>query len=364
MNDRHVLFGLHELGGIGWKTIRRLESALSGAWSELLAAEKGDLLAFGLKPAMADTIKDKLTPELIARRLEEYRRGRISFMTALDADYPALLREIAQPPWVLYLRGDRTLLERSCIAVVGTRSPTAYGRKAAYELARDLSACGVCVVSGLARGIDACAHRGALTEYGSTAAVLGCGLDTIYPSENASLYAEIAEKGVLVTEYPLGTRLHAGLFPQRNRIIAGLCLGTLVVEAAERSGSLITADQALEQSRDVFAVPGPITSAKSAGTLELIRQGAKMVASAEHILEEYNGLAQLGHTRKEAASGPDPSLSADERKLLGLMSAAPVTTDELVELSGFEFGHLHSVLLNLTLKKKIVPLPGSSYASL
>lgn len=364
LNDRNVLFGLHELEGVGWKTIDRLAAGVSGAYTELLRAEPGDLVAFGLKPNAAKGICSSLTEPFIAQRLEAYERHGTSFMTALDSHYPALLREIAQPPWVVYYRGDLKTLELPAIAMVGTRSPTVYGRKISFELARDLSANGVCVVSGLARGIDSCAHRGALTGAGSTAAVLGCGPDTVYPVENASLYAEIEEKGVLVTEYPLGTQLKPGLFPQRNRIISGLSLGTVVVEAASRSGSLITADQALEQSRDVFAVPGPVTSPKSSGTLELIRQGAKMVASVEHILEEYRGLVPLGGGRREIGTGPDISASEEERKLLGLMAAVPVTFDELLMLSGMEFGHLHSVLLNLILKKKIAPLPGSSYMTL
>jgi DNA processing protein len=364
INDRTVLFGLHELEGVGWRTIDRLASGVSGAYSCLLDAEPVDLVAFGLKPSAAQHICSKLTVPFLERRLEAYERSRVAILTALDSDYPPLLREIAQPPWILYYRGDLRVLERPSIAVVGTRTPTAYGKKIAFELGRDLSAYGACVVSGLARGIDTSAHRGALTEAGSTAAVLGCGPDTVYPLENASLYTEIEEKGVILTEYPLGTQLKPGLFPQRNRIISGLSLGTVVVEAAGRSGSLITADQALEQSRDVFAVPGPVTSPKSSGTLELIRQGAKMVACAEHILEEYSRLVPLDGGRRKIAVQADISTTEDERKLLGLVSASPVTFDELLTLTGFEFGHLHSVLLNLILKKKIAPLPGSSYMTL
>lgn len=365
MNDRHVLFGLHELEGVGWKTIDRLYFGTSGTFGTLFDAEPGDLVAFGLKPSMAHMICKRLNTEYIERRLNANEQHRVRYMTVFDPEYPPLLREIADPPWVIYYRGDLQMLERPSIAIVGTRSPTVYGKKVAFDFAQQLSAAGVCVVSGLARGIDSCAHRGALTQHGGTAAVLGCGADTVYPPENASLWADIEEKGVVLTEYPIGTKLHPGLFPQRNRIISGLCLGTVVVEAAGKSGSLITADQALEQSRDVFAVPGPITSPKSAGTLELIRQGAKMAASAEHILEEYSNL--MPHTRKivrDSAADADISVTEDERKLLQYMTATEVTFDELMTLSGFEFGHLHSVLLNLILKKKITPLPGSSYITL
>lgn len=363
-NDRIVLFGLHELKGIGWKTIERLVASVSGVLTRLLDAEPVDLVGFGLKPNVAVAICEKLNEDYIGERLALYERKRISIVTEFDSDYPPLLRETAQPPWVLYVRGNLRIGELPAIAMVGTRNPTAYGRKIAFELGRDLSQNGVCVVSGLARGIDSCAHRGALTRNGGTVAVLGCAPDTVYPVENASLFAEIVEKGLIVSEYPLGTPPQPGLFPQRNRIIAGLSLGTVVVEAAARSGSLITADQALEQSRDVFAVPGPVTSPQSSGTLELIRQGAKLVSGVEHILEEYRGLAPAAPARRESRVPPDLSVSADERRVLDLLSAAPVTFDELHALTGFEFGHLHSVLLNLILIKKIEPLPGSSYLRL
>ncbi|RKN86995.1 DNA-protecting protein DprA [Paenibacillus ginsengarvi] len=365
MNDRNVLFGLHELAGVGWRTIERLVSGVSGAISGLLDAEPADLVAFGVKPNAAAAICGKLTPAFIESRLETYVRNRVSFVTEADPDYPPLLREIAQPPWVLYYRGDLSVLTRPCIAMVGTRSPTAYGRKIAFELARDLSYGGICVASGLARGIDSSAHRGALEGEGGTAAVLGCGPDRVYPIENASLYADITQKGVIVSEYPLGTEPKPGLFPQRNRIISGLSLGTVVVEAASRSGSLITADQALEQSRDVFAVPGPITSSQSSGTLDLIRQGAKLVTCAEDIMEEYRRYSTKDVPGSRADTAQDGvEASADERKLLELLSAVPITFDELLILSGIEFGHLHSVLLNLILKKKIEPLPGSAYIRL
>ncbi|GAA3406686.1 DNA-processing protein DprA [Paenibacillus hodogayensis] len=364
LNDRIVLFGLHELKGIGWKTIERLVAATSGALSGLLAAEPADLAGFGLKPNIAVAICDNLTEDFIVQRLELYRTKGIAVLTALDANYPPLLKEIAQPPWVLYVRGDARLLSNAAIAMVGTRSPTAYGKKMAYELGKKLADAGVCVASGLARGIDASAHRGALAGAGSTIAVLGCGADSVYPVENASLAIDIIQKGVIVTEYPIGTAIRPGLFPQRNRIISGLSLGTVVVEAAERSGSLITADQALEQSRDVFAVPGPATSPKSSGTLELIRQGAKMVARVEDILEEYPGVARTGGASGRNSAPTGFAGTGDERKLLDLLAAEPVAFDELLVLTGYEFGHLHSVLLNLILKKEIEPLPGSFYTKL
>ncbi|MDF2724622.1 MAG: DNA-binding protein [Paenibacillus sp.] len=364
MNDRDVLFGLHELEGVGWKTIQRLAQLTSGKFANLIGAGADDFIAWGMKPNIAHMMGKGLSEQWIEQRRQLYTRQRIEWVTTLEPHYPTLLREIAQPPWVLYYKGDIRIADRPAIAMVGTRTPTAYGKKVAFDLAVQLSAAGVCVVSGLARGIDSCAHRGALLQKGGTAAVLGCGIDAIYPPENASLSAEIACGGVVISEYPIGTKLHPGLFPQRNRIISGLSLGTVVVEAASRSGSLITADQALEQSRDVFAVPGPITSPKSSGTLELIRQGAKMVAGVEHILEEYRHLfpsAETAENKGQTVAAPHFLASDDERKVLDAVSASEVSFDELLGSTGFEFGHLHSVLLNLILKKKIVPLPGSSY---
>jgi len=364
MNDRKVLFGLHELKGIGWRTINRLMTATGGEIASVAAMSAAELIALGLKSGMAETIAAGLRAEAIDRRLEAYDKRGISILTALDEAYPPLLKEIAQPPWVLYYRGDLRVLQRPAIAIVGTRTPTAYGSKVAFELARGLSARGICVVSGLARGIDSRAHRGALDEAGGTAAVLGCAPDIVYPRENASLHEEIARKGIWLTEYPLGTPMTPGLFPQRNRIIAGLSLGTVVVEAAADSGSLITAHQALEQSRDVFSVPGPITSPNSSGTLELLRQGAKLVAGVDDIMEEYVHLLPQARKRSKALRDSESALASEERNVLALLAGGPATFDELLELTGYEFGLLHSVLLNLTLAKKVVALPGSSYVAL
>jgi DNA processing protein len=364
MMRSELLFGLHELPGVGWKTIERLVAALGRQLDGLLTLTAKELADCGLRPKTAERISERLTDEFIASRLEMYKTKGISVLTRFDKAYPPLLKQISDPPWVLYYKGDIGRLRQPAVAIVGTRSPTAYGKKVAFDLAKDLSARGLLVVSGLARGIDAAAHRGGLAGAGGTAAVLGCSLDTVYPPENAALYAEIAENGVVLTEYPLGTPIHPGMFPLRNRIISGLSLGVAVVEAAEKSGALITADLALEQSRDVFAVPGPVTSPKSAGTLELIRQGAKLIMNAEHILEEYNDLPIIGHAENRPVPAFEETLAADERLVLNLLHGGPVTFDELLKFSGFDFGHLHSVLLHLILTKKIDQLPGSAYIAL
>ena len=200
------------------------------------------------------------------------------------------MKEIAQPPWVLYIKGMSPSFPTACLAVVGTRQPTNYGRRVARKMAAEIASRGWVVVSGMAAGIDSEAHRGALEADGKTVAVLGTGVDVVYPRHLRSLYAELVEKGAVCSEMPPGTAPHPGLFPRRNRIISGLSVGTLVVEAAERSGALITADFSMEQGREVFAVPGPVTSEKSAGTNRLIQQGAKCVTGVQDILEEFPSL--------------------------------------------------------------------------
>jgi len=360
MEARDVLFGLHELEGIGWHTIRLILER--GQWEDCLRRDAGRLAAIGVEEGRARIVAAGLGGEFIARRKREYARRGVRWLTYLDRDYPALLRETPWPPWVLYAIGDLRLLEGPAVALVGTRSPTVYGRRAAEQLSRELSHMGFRIVSGMARGIDSIAHRAALDGPGSTIAVMGTGFDRVYPPENRELFRQVVERGLVLTEYPLGTRPHPGLFPRRNRLIAGLGWGTVVVEGGEASGTLITADYALEASRDVFAVPGPITSPKSAGPHRLIRQGAILATCAGDIAEEY--AHRLGrneiHMRKTPQTDGEP-LSEEELALLGHIGDEPVTADELIGRTEWTFGHLHSVLLSLTMKRKIEQLPGFAY---
>ncbi|QHT60684.1 DNA-protecting protein DprA [Paenibacillus lycopersici] len=373
MNDMETkieaLITLHEAPGIGWKTIRKVYEygRECGQWNHFARlAPEAWISSAGLKPEQAKAIAHAFaTVEPAARQREALSRG-ISRITYFDDEYPDLLKQIPQPPWVLYAIGRVELLKRHAIAIVGTRGPTSYGRKTASMLGEKLSQRGVTVTSGLARGIDAMAHEGALQGRGSTIAVLGTPVDRVYPLENRSLYHRVAEQGLILSEVPPGTPFHPGLFPLRNRIIAGLTLGTVVVEAAERSGSLITADQALEASRDVFAVPGPISSPKSAGTNGLIRQGAKLVASCDDILEEYEGVFDFrGPSRPgdaPQAAETDGFLTEEEAFIYRLLQEEARTMDELHALSSFPFGLLHSILINLTIKRKIEQHSGSIYS--
>ncbi|GFN23867.1 DNA-processing protein DprA [Thermanaeromonas sp. C210] len=279
-----------------------------------------------------------------------------------DPVYPQELKNIYNPPPVLYYRGSLDFLENLKVAVVGTRRATAYGLKVAQALARELAEQGVSVVSGLAVGIDAAAHRGALQGKGKTIAVLGCGVDVIYPRQNTSLFQQIAREGLILSELPPGTPPERHHFPARNRIISGLCPGTVVVEAGERSGALITADFALEQGRDVFAVPGPITSLQSKGTLNLIKQGAKLVTGVEDILEEYfsdYGPPALPE-RRERTGGF--KLSPTEEKVLAALGDVPAAVEELVAAVGLPAREINVALTFLELQGLVTRMPGGLYS--
>ncbi|PYE52211.1 DNA-protecting protein DprA [Paenibacillus barcinonensis] len=374
MEERWILFGLHEMEGIGRKSISKLMSG-SQSLTELFDYEEADWIAAGLrKDQAARLVKDFNTGWIEYRREQVYNRG-IEVITYLDSNYPILMKETVQPPWIMYARGDSQLLHSPAIAMVGTRMPTVYGRKVGEKLASQLCQAGLTIVSGLARGIDRVCHETVVREGGKTIAVFGTGMDYIYPPENTSLAEQIAETGLLLSEYPLGTRARQGLFPERNRIIAGITLGTLVVEADIRSGSLITADAALEAGRDVFAVPGPITSPKSRGAHNLIRQGAKLVTCAADLLEEYRldlpNTEQLPYNRGRSAEMQGHAeqglftkvqLSVDEQRIIVLLEQEEQSFDQLIEQLGWDFGHLHSVLLSLIIKKQISQLPGTKYA--
>jgi len=274
-----------------------------------------------------------------------------------DSSYPSLLRHVHHPPPVLYVKGTLRPEDEWAVSVVGTRRATVYGREAARFLAGDLTRNGVTVVSGLARGIDTHAHKAALDAGGRTIAVLGCGVDIVYPVENARLAEAITENGALVTEYPLGTPPESSNFPPRNRIISGLSLGTVVVEAGEGSGALITADFALEQGRDVFAVPGNIFHRGARGTNKLIQQGAKLVLAVEDILEEMN-LTMISQHQEVRQIVPE---NETEAQLLSYLSAEPIHIDEIRQESGLPITAVSSTLALMELKGLIRQVGGMNY---
>jgi DNA processing protein len=284
-----------------------------------------------------------------------------------DDNYPELLARISNPPESLYIIGDPALLHVPSLAIVGSRNPSSGGARNAFEFARFLGRSGFCIVSGLAQGIDSAAHKGALAAGASTIAFLGHGIDTIYPAQNRELAAQIARQGALVSEFPLGTAPMKELFPQRNRLISGIALGTLVVEAARRSGSLITARLASEQGREVFAIPGSIHNAMARGCHRLIRDGAKLVESADDILSELAPL--MGHVLdadRQPTSSTSPTRVNDPEyvKLLESLGHDPISVDELVAHSGLTIGQLSSMLLILELDGMVEKLSGGRYVLL
>ncbi len=324
--------------------------------------------ALGLAEEAVTAVVEGRLAGVVARQMAALANSGGRAITLADDEYPVLLRAIHDAPLVLFIKGDwKTAVAKPCIAVVGSRTCSTYGRNAAAKLARDLAACGITIVSGLARGIDTVAHEAALEVQGHTIAVLGTGLDDVYPREHAKLADRITTAGALVTEFPFQKPPTPKNFPYRNRIIAGLCLGVLVVEAAERSGSLITAQLALEQGRDVFAVPGNITSSKSVGTNRLIQDGAKLVMDWRDVVEEFS--YELRHRLRRPDRPETPTqqalpleLTADERTLLALVGFdRPVHVDTLIVQSGLGQPRALAALLNLTLSGTLCELPGKYY---
>ena len=282
-----------------------------------------------------------------------------------STDFPALLQQIPGPPDALYVKGDVDALHLPALAIVGSRNPTRQGRRCAYDFAKHLGQSGFCIVSGLAQGIDAAAHEGALDGGAKTVAFLGHGIDHVYPASNRELAARIARQGALVSEFPPDTTPRRELFPQRNRLISGLSLGTLVVEAARRSGSLITARLAAEQGREIFAIPGSIHNPLSRGCHLLIRQGAKLVESGGDIVEE---LGMLAEHLADDADEPSPSQSptsehdTDYEMLLEAMGYDPLSPDELSSSCGLTIDQVSSMLLILELEGKIEAQSGGRYS--
>jgi len=296
-----------------------------------------------------------------------------SLLTIDQPDYPQRLRELSDPPSALYLHGDPELMALPQLAIVGSRHPSRSGEQTALGFAEALAASGLVISSGLAAGIDAAAHRGALQAGGLTIAVAGTGLDRVYPATNRTLAHDIAAHGLLVSEFPLGTPPRAANFPRRNRILAGLCLGTLVVEAALKSGSLITARLAVEAGREVFAIPGSIHNPLARGCHRLIRDGAKLVELADDVLEELapllGGLPPAKTTGEMADSsapggGGTQALDPQHRAVLEAMGYDPTTTDEVVERTGFPANEVSSILLLLELRGHVSSGAGGQFTRL
>jgi len=348
--------------GLGASVVVRLLSAF-GTPVAVLAAPKGALSGY-LTPSQQEALRQGPDPELLARTLAWLDEPGNHLYTLADTDYPRRLLEIAGPPVVLYGKGRRGLLNATSLAVVGSRNATPQGLQNAQAFARDLSQRGWCIVSGLALGIDAAAHEGGLAGSGSTVAVVGTGLDIVYPARNHALAHRIAAEGLILSEFPLGTPAHARNFPRRNRIISGLSLGVLVVEAALQSGSLITAREAAEQGREVFAIPGSIHSPLAKGCHQLIKQGAKLVETAQDMLEELGsaGPIQLPLTANEAVA--EIAVDGPEASLLAALGHDPQDVETLVVRANLTPDRVYAMLLTLELEGMVAKLPGGRYQRL
>lgn len=350
--------------GIDTTALRELLDRRGGA-EQVVAMPARELRAAGLTDEAVRALHQP-DAEALARDLAWLEGERNHLLFWGSPDYPELLARIPDPPVLLYAQGDADCLHLPGLAIVGSRNPTGGGVRNAWEFARHLGGAGFAIVSGLAQGIDAAAHEGALAAGAPTIAFLGNGIDHIYPAANRELARRIAARGALVSEYPLGSPPRREHFPQRNRLISGASLGTLVVEAARRSGSLITARLAAEQGREVFAIPGSIHNALSRGCHRLIRQGAKLVECADDIVGELAPL--VGHlmqnpaTRREGADEPPAERDGEYAALLRVLGHDPATPDELARESGLTIAQVSSMLLILELEGAIEAASGGRYA--
>lgn len=374
MIDENLTYwlALARIDGLGVRTAHKL-IAHFGSPQAAYMASLTELESCGLSAQVAQAIFAQSGMRDAEKELEATSRAGCQLVTLSSDEYPPLLREISDAPLVLYVLGDASLLSRHAVAMVGSRRPTAYGSSVAHRLASDLAQRGLVVVSGLARGIDSASHRGALEAGGKTIAVLGSGIDVIYPRENKSLAKKIMESGAVISEFPLGTGPTPQNFPIRNRIISGLALGVVIVEAAEYSGSLITARLALEQNREVFGVPGNITSAQSFGPNHLIKQGAKLVDQWIDVVEEFPAAIRMqllpaGETsegKPAAAETPslfETSLSPDQKAVYeSLRADEALFVDSVFGSVPLPHPRVLVALLELEMTGMIRQLPGKNF---
>jgi DNA processing protein len=341
------------IGRVKMAQMETFFSSLAEAWQ----AEPGALQQAGLDSSAITSIvswRPRISPEA---EMEKLSHAGVRALTYRDEDYPARLKEIYDYPPVLYVRGSLLPKDKWCLAVVGTRKATVYGKQVAEEIVTDLVRNKITIVSGLARGIDTVAHRAALEAGGRSIAVFATGLDSVYPAENANLAERVLQNGAVVSEYPLGTKPRPDYFPRRNRIMSGLCLGVLVVEADEASGAIITAHLALEQDREVFAIPGSILSPASRGTNRLIQEGAKLIRSYTDILEELNLTAVARQLEmKEAVPASD-----NESLLLQHLGTEPIHIDEVCRGSGLPIATVSSTMAVMEIKGLVKQVGNMNY---
>jgi DNA processing protein len=360
-------FRLRAIDGVGDLTVLRLVRTWHSPGA-VLQASHDELIQRGCSLQLADTIRhgpDRSAHRCIETELNAIERRSIEVRSVLDPTYPARLKMIADPPPLLYITGTLTEQDELAVAIVGARRATASGRALTEELSHDLAEAGMTVVSGLARGVDAAAHRGALAAQGRTIAVLGCGIDCTYPPEHARLREQIEERGAILSEVPVGSPPHSHHFPRRNRIISGLSLGVIVTEAAISSGSLITARLAAEQGREVFAVPGFVKEHTSRGTNALLKDGAALIERAQDVIDvvmaQLEPALRLRLQSSRAKHVPSDQLGKEEQRVYDVLSYDPRTVDEVIVSTGMSVSTVMGSLLSLELRQRIKLLPGQRY---
>jgi DNA processing protein len=352
---------LQRIVGVGSVLAKRLIEHFGEPQAIFSARERELMEVEGIGRRVISSLKHFDAWKDVKREEELIAKHRVDVITMKDRRYPKNLLNTYDPPSLLYVQGEIQGRDDLAVAVVGSRMAGDYGKLATEKISYELAEKGVTVVSGMARGIDSAAHRGAIRACGRTIAVLGCGIDIIYPPENRELSAEIAAHGAVVSEFPISTPPLPVNFPKRNRIISGLSLGVVIVEAGTRSGSLITARLALEQGREVFAVPGSIDSARSKGTHHLIKQGAKLVEGAEDILAEVLPQWEQPQRLQEEREERKKELTGGSRAILDLLSLNPLHIDDLISRSNMRSGEVASILLDLELNGWLRQLPGKMF---
>lgn len=353
---------LNLVDGLGHIRIRNLLKRF-GEPKEVFSATISELLEVpGITKNIVARIKS-FSGTRLERELNLIKELELSVLISEDEDYPANLKLIYDPPPVLYIQGKIEKRDRLAIAIVGTRRCSYYGAKTADSLSYELTSRGFTIVSGMARGIDTAGHKGALKAGGRTIAVLGSGLMCIYPRENKGLVQKIAKSGAVISEFPLLTAPDRQNFPRRNRVISGLSLGVVVIEAPNRSGALITADLALEQGREVFAIPGNVDQPTSSGTLRLIKQGAKLVTESDDVIEELGALAELLPKKKEKKGEKafPERLKGEEKRVYRLLTTSPQHIDEIIKRSELSASTVAGLLMTSELKGLVKQLPGKFY---
>lgn len=360
MTSTEARLALNLLPKIGPVRIQRL-LAVFGSPEAILKARASQIEQVeGFGSELASTVANWENHADLSRELRRIKEEGLTLLTPEDDLYPKLLREIHDPPQILYVRGKLTSRDQHGIAIVGSRRTTQYGLSSSKKLAFQLAYAGYSVISGLARGIDTAAHEGALASKGRTIAVIGAGHAKLYPPENAALAERIASQGAVISEYPVDFPPDKTTFPQRNRIVSGWSMGTIVVEAALKSGALITATQAMEQGRTVFAVPGNIDRPSSHGCNRLIQQGAKLIQDGADVLEEFNLFSQLP-LDLQSESKPAPDLPPDEAAVYAALGTEESHINDVISRSGLSVPVVTTTLMKLEMKKLVRPLPGKIY---